>query len=70
MTTIINPGTNDSGNGVGTILGVVLVIIVLILFFVYGLPALRGGNDGGTDVNIPDDVNVNVNPGDGAAPQQ
>ncbi len=67
MTTIINPGSSDSGNGVGTILGVVLVIIVLILFFVYGLPALRNDGNGSTDVNLPQDINVNVNPGDGSA---
>lgn len=63
MTTIINPGNgNGDGNGVGTILAVVLVIVILILFFVYGLPALRGGN-GGTNINVPDQIDVNVDGG-------
>ena len=63
MTTIINPGSNEGGNGVGTILTVVLVLVVLFLFFVYGLPAMRGGNNGGTNINVPDQIDVNVNPG-------
>jgi hypothetical protein len=63
MTTIINPQGGDSGAGVGMILGVVLVLVILVLFFVYGLPALRGGNNEGTNINIPDDINVTVDGG-------
>jgi hypothetical protein len=65
MATVVNnPGTtSDSGSGVGVIAVVVLVIVAL-LFFVYGLPALRTGggvpapnnNSGGTtNVNLPED---------------
>jgi len=62
MTTIINPGNNEGGNGVGIILTVVVVLVIIFLFFVYGLPALRGGNDGGTNINVPDKINIDVNP--------
>lgn len=63
MTTIINPGGGDGGNGVGMILGVVIALVVIFLFFVYGLPAIRGGNDGGTNINVPEQIDVNVNGG-------
>jgi len=61
MTTIINPGGGEGGNGVGMILGVIIVIVVLVLLFVYGLPAIRGNNaDEGTNINIPDQIDINV----------
>ncbi len=67
MATIINNpdggnGAANDGGGMGMVIGAIVLILILILFFVYGLPALRGGgatNDG-TDVNIPDKVDVNV----------
>ncbi len=59
MTTVINGG-GDNGNGVGMVLSVVLVIIVVVLFFVYGLPAIRGANNnGGTQINVPDKIDIN-----------
>jgi hypothetical protein len=55
MTTIINtPGNSggDSGSGYGFLLGVILVIVVGILFFRYGLPAIRQSGDRGDSTNI------------------
>lgn len=72
MTTIINSppapqaAPSDGGSGfAGIIIGVVLVAIVGFLFFVYGLPALRGnqntdtGNNGPT-INVPDKIQVEI----------
>ncbi len=72
MTTVVNnPGTSsDSGSGVGIMVAVVLLVLAL-LFFVYGLPAIRrsgipasNSNSGGTtNVNLPDtkpDAQINI----------
>ncbi len=62
MTTIINPSNGgDNGSGANALWGVLIAIILIILFFVYGLPAIRGAD---TD-NTPDTINVDVNPGAG-----
>lgn len=64
-TTIINPAptNNDTsgGNGVGFLIGIITLVIIGALFFMYGLPFIRGmiGN-GGISVNVPKDINVNV----------
>ena len=58
MTTIINtPGSNNNGDdsGLGIIAGILIAIIAIVLFFIYGLPAIRG-NEAPKD----DDVNINV----------
>lgn len=69
MTTVVNnPGTSDSGNSMGLVVGLLLVGIIAILFFVYGLPALRSSNVGSGTVNtvpapvIPNKIDVNVQP--------
>jgi hypothetical protein len=64
-TTIINPApsnNNSSGsNGMGFLLGAIGLIVFVILFFVYGLPLLRGlSGTGGVQVNVPKSINVNV----------
>lgn len=43
MVTVVNspgPGETES-SGVGLVIGVLLAIVVIVLFFIYGLPALR-----------------------------
>ena len=64
MATVINnPDSGDhSGGGAGMIIGAVILVLVLIIFFVYGLPAIRGTNKG-TTVNVPDKIDVNVGGG-------
>lgn len=56
MATIINnpSGGDSSHSGVGLIIGIVLALVVIVLFFIYGLPALRnlGGGGGGTNINV------------------
>ena len=57
MTTVINtPPAGDNGDsGAGIILGVIVAIVIIVLFFVYGLPAIRGANN-----TEPRTTNINV----------
>lgn len=63
MATIVNTPPAQSSNSNGFLLGVILLVILAVLFLYWGLPALRAGVGtvgGGTSVNIPDKVDVNV----------
>lgn len=56
MPTIINnpPGqtSSEDGMGLGVILGIIFAVVIAgILFFVYGLPAIRGAPSG-TNINV------------------
>lgn len=75
MTTIItNPApTTDSGNSMGIIVAVLLVAVFAILFFVYGVPAMRSTDSGPNTTNsapavqvpqvaIPNKIDVNIQP--------
>lgn len=61
MTTIVNtpPQNQDSNGGMGVIIGVVALVIFVYIFFVYGLPAIRGA--AAPQINVPDKVDVNIN---------
>ena len=63
MTTIINtPQPNeDSSGGMGMIIGLVLVVFATFLFFIYGLPALRQMRLGNPQINVPSEIDVNIN---------
>lgn len=70
MTTIVNsptPNNGDSGGaGTGLIIAVIAIVAAILigLFFVYALPELRrmgAQEDNGTDINIPDQVDINLN---------
>jgi len=63
MTTIINTPQpkEDSGGGMGMVIGLVVLVLFVFLFFVYGLPALRQIKLGGTQINVPDKIDVTVN---------
>ena len=63
MATVINnpPASNDSGGGMGIIIGVVVLIALAYLFFVYGLPAIQSMQVGTPQINIPSKIDVNVN---------
>ena len=42
----------------------IVLIVLLALLITYGIPAIRSGfNPSGTQINIPDHFNVNVNQG-------
>lgn len=60
MATIVNnPPAERQNNGSGLLVGVILFIVFIVLFFYYGLPAIQ--NTGGSQINVPEQVDVNVN---------
>lgn len=64
MATIINnPGTtSENSSGIGFFAGIVLLIVFMVALLYYGLPALRRSfSFGGTQINVPDQVQVDVN---------
>ena len=63
MTTIVNTPqpANTSGGPVMIIIALIVVLAIVYLGFVYGLPALRNMKSGGTQINVPDTIDVNVN---------
>lgn len=63
MATIINnPSTESSGSGVGTVVAIIILVLAIMLFFLYGLPAIRGANKGNnsTTIQVPDKVEVDL----------
>jgi hypothetical protein len=64
MATIINnpPANDNSGGPMGMIIGIIVLIVLVYLGYVYGLPALRQVQFGGTpQINVPSEIDVNVN---------
>lgn len=64
-TTIINPTPNNNSSdnsGLGFLIGAIVLIVFVVLFFIYGLPLLRGlGGNGEVQVNIPVPKTIDVN---------
>lgn len=64
MATVVNnPAPQENtGSGMGMLFGAIIFLVVLVLFFVYGLPALRnaGSGGGGTQISVPEQIDVNV----------
>ena len=54
MTTVINSPGESSDSALGIIFGVLLAIGLIVLFLVYGLPAIRSErvDNGGVNLNI------------------
>ncbi len=71
MTTVINnPREGDSS--LGMIIGVIVGIILVLIFFVYGLPAMRGTKppeNGSLDVKVQLPAGDNSNPSGSTQPQ-
>lgn len=66
MATVVNnpaPSSDSSGSGMGFLLGIIILILFVIGLLYLGLPHLRSGFGGGTQINIPDKVDVNVQGG-------
>jgi hypothetical protein len=67
MATVINnpAGTTDSSSsGMSFVLGAILLIAAVLIFFYYGVPAMRSAASGvgrGTNLSVPDKIDVNVN---------
>jgi hypothetical protein len=68
MATIVNtPNGSSEDSGLGLILGILLALVLIFLFFVYGLPAIRGGDnpvdrDTTINVDIPNPLPVDDTP--------
>jgi len=63
MTTIVNNPApeNNSGGGMGMIIGLIVLILIAFVFFVYGLPAIRQMKLGSPQINVPSKIDVNIN---------
>ena len=61
MATVVNNPSGEQTSSLGLLLGVIVAIIALFAIFFYGIPALRSG--AGTNINVPDKVDLNVNQG-------
>ena len=65
MATVVNnpqptqQPAQQSSNGNGFLVGIILLILFVIIIVFYGLPYL-GSMGGGTDVNVPKQIDVNV----------
>lgn len=72
MATIVNTPTvpaQDNSSATSMLVGFLVLAAIAFLFFFYGLPALRNATQqapNGVNVEIPKevDVNVNQNPGE------
>lgn len=59
--TVIVTDTGDRSGGAGMIIAIVLLLAVLVV----GYLLYSNGVFGGTTVNVPDKIDVSVNPGGG-----
>ncbi len=61
MATIVNnPAPSNSDNGMGFLLGIIILVVIGALFYFFALPYIRQGMSGDVQVNVPKDINVNV----------
>lgn len=64
MTTIVNnPQPETSGNSgiMSLIIGIIVIIVFAYIFMMFGLPAIRQMQGGTPQINIPSEVDVNIN---------
>ncbi len=67
MTTVVNSPAPSGDNGTGFLIGILVLGALGLLFFYYGLPALRGMGPVKIEVAtpaivVPNSVDVNVKP--------
>lgn len=61
MATIVNnPASNNSGGPMGIIIALIILLILAVFVFVYGIPLLQQMQSGGTQIIVPDKIDVNV----------
>lgn len=62
MTTIVNsPSPQSDSSSSGMFIGIFALIILGLLFFYFGLPAIRQmGQSSAPQINIPNQIDVNV----------
>lgn len=64
MTTIVNnpaPTSNENNGPIGLIIGTIAILVFAYIFITFGLPALRQVQVGTPQINIPSEVDVNIN---------
>ncbi len=59
--TVVERDVDRERSGVGFLFGLILAILLAVLLFAYGLPYLRSVTNGGTNVNVPDKIQLDVN---------
>mgnify|MGYP001608311920 CR=1 FL=1 len=60
MATVVN-NPSESSSGMGFLLGMIVLVVMVFLLFFYGLPLLtQATRSAGTQVNVPDKIDVNV----------
>lgn len=59
-TVINNPApTNEGGNGMGFLIGIIVLAVIAIIFIFYGLPYLRSFYQA-PQINVPNKIDVNI----------
>lgn len=57
----------NTDSGMGFFVGIILLLIFLFIFLYYGLPLLRNtGGSASPQLNVPNKIDINVNPNNGA----
>lgn len=51
----------DSNGIMGMMVFLVILFLGIYMFFVYGMPAIKGMQSGSPQINVPDKVDVNIN---------
>ncbi len=63
MTTIVNnpPPSNESGGFAGIIIIAIVLLVIAYFVFMFGIPALRQMQVGTPQINVPSEIDVNIN---------
>ena len=63
MTTIVNnpPASDNSSGPMGIIIGLVVLVVIGYLVWAYGIPAMQRVQSDGVQINVPSELDVNVN---------
>lgn len=62
MATIINNPPSDNSSGpMGMIIGFVILLVLGYLIYVYGIPAIQQVKVGTPQINVPSQIDVNIN---------
>lgn len=64
MTTIVNnpvPTTNENSGNIGLIVGIIAIFVFAYIFIMFGLPAIRQMQGGTPQINVPSEIDVNIN---------
>ena len=61
MTTIVNsPAPANDNGGSGLLIGLFVVIVLGLIFFYFGLPAIKKIGTATPQINVPNQIDVNV----------